>query len=201
MSEAIRARIFEPFFSTKPKDRGVGLGLAMVDGIVSRAGGHIRVRTAPGEGTSFTVRLPRTTEATGRAIERVAAPGPAADARTVLLVDDEPAVRNITRRLLERAGFRVIEAVDGHDALAIAGRRDVRVDVLLTDMIMPGLNGRQVAAGFRAARPGVPVVGITGFAGESDQDDVFEQDRLTGLVTKPFSAEALIRAVSSACER
>ena len=200
MSDAIRARIFEPFFSTKPKDRGVGLGLAMVHGIVSRAGGHIRVCTAPGEGTTFTVLLPRTTEATGRAVERVAAPEPAADARTVLLVDDEPAVRDITRRLLERAGFRVIEAVDGHEALAIAGRREVKVDLLLTDMIMPGLDGRQVAAGFRAARPGVPVVGITGYAGESDQDDVFERDGLAGLVTKPFSSDALIRAVASACE-
>ena len=200
MGDAVRARIFEPFFSTKPKDRGVGLGLAMVHGIVLRAGGHISVRSVPGQGSTFTVLLPRTTETTGLEAVRIQTPEPRADARTVLLVDDEPAVRDITKRLLERAGFRVIEAADGYAALAIASQRDLKLDLLLTDMIMPGLDGREVAARFREARPGVPVVGITGFAGEADQGAVVEQAGLAALVTKPFSADALIRAVASACE-
>jgi PAS domain S-box-containing protein len=199
MDDAVQARIFEPFFSTKPKDRGVGLGLAMVHGIVTRAGGHVMVESARGQGTTFRIFLPRTTETPdyrSTLQERIL---PAPVARTVLLVDDEPSVRAITRRLLERAGYRVLEAADGHEALAIAGRSDVRLDLLLTDMVMPGLSGQQVVVRFRAARPGVPIVGITGYAGESPQVVAAEEAGLSGLITKPFSADALIRAVAAAC--
>jgi PAS domain S-box-containing protein len=199
MDDAVQARIFEPFFSTKPRDRGVGLGLAMVHGIVTRAGGHVMVESARGQGTTFRIFLPRTTETPdyrSTPQERIL---PAPVARTVLLVDDEPSVRAITRRLLERAGYRVLEAADGHEALAIAGRSDVRLDLLLTDMVMPGLSGQQVVVRFRAARPGVPIVGITGYAGESPQVVAAEEAGLSGLVTKPFSAAVLIRAVAAAC--
>jgi PAS domain S-box-containing protein len=198
MDDIVRARIFEPFFSTKPKDRGVGLGLAMVHGIVTRAGGYIEVDSVPGRGTTFTILLPRTTEAGVHGSTRQEPAWPSGGPRTVLLVDDEPAVRAITRRLLEHGGYRVLEAADGHEALAIAARPDVRLDLLLTDMVMPGMSGQQVVVGFRAARPGVPVVVITGYAGESDQVGA-EEAGLAGLVTKPFSADALMRAVASAC--
>ena len=199
MDDGIRARIFEPFFSTKPKDRGVGLGLAMVHGIVTRAGGHVLVDTAPGRGTTFRLLFPRTTEAIDfrSALQEKVSPAPVA--RTVLLVDDEPSVRAITRRLLERAGYRVLEAADGHEALSIAEQRDLRLDLLLTDMVMPGLSGQQVVVRFRATRPGVPIVGITGYAGESPQVAAAEEAGLSGLVTKPFSGDALIRAVAAAC--
>jgi PAS domain S-box-containing protein len=199
MDDVVRARIFEPFFSTKPKDRGVGLGLAMVHGIITRAGGHVMVETAPGEGTTFRIFLPRTTEILDYRTTLQEAISPAPVARTVLLVDDEPSVRAITRRLLERAGYRVLEAADGHEALSIAARPDVRVDLLLTDMVMPGLTGQQVVVRFRAARPGVPIVAITGYAGESPQVVAAGEAGLSGLVTKPFSADALIRAVATAC--
>jgi two-component system, cell cycle sensor histidine kinase and response regulator CckA len=200
MTDTVRARIFEPFFSTKPKDRGIGLGLAMVHGIVTRAGGHITVTSAPDTGTTFTVLLPRTTEVSGRDAESAAPAESTTTTRTVLLVDDEPAVREITRRLLERAGYRVLEAANGHEALAIAARLDVQLDLLLTDMVMPGLHGREVVARFRIVRPGTPVVGITGYAGEADQGAAVGEAGLAGLVTKPFSADALVRAVASACE-
>jgi PAS domain S-box-containing protein len=199
MDDAVRARIFEPFFSTKPKERGIGLGLAMVHGIVTRAGGHVMVESAPGQGTTFRIFFPRTTETLDyrSTLQETILPAPVA--RTVLLVDDEPSVRAITRRLLERAGYRVLEAADGHEALSIAGRSDVRLDLLLTDMVMPGLSGQQVVIRFRATRPGVPIVGITGYAGESPQVVAAEEAGLSGLITKPFSADALIRAVAAAC--
>jgi CheY-like chemotaxis protein len=108
-------------------------------------------------------------------------------------------VRAITRRLLERAGYRVLEAADGHEALSIAEQPDLRLDLLLTDMVMPGLSGQQVVVRFRATRPGVPIVGITGYAGESPQVAAAEEAGLSGLVTKPFSGDALIRAVAAAC--
>jgi len=199
MDDAVRERIFEPFFSTKPKDRGVGLGLAMVHGIVTRAGGHVTVDTAPGQGTTFRILLPRTTESPEYRTRRPETLAPTPVARTVLLVDDEPSVRAITRRLLERAGYRVLEAADGHEALSIAARPEVRLDLLLTDMVMPGLSGQQVVVRFRATRPGIPVVGITGYAGESPEVAAAGEAGLSGLVTKPFSADALIRAVASAC--
>jgi PAS domain S-box-containing protein len=198
MDEMVRTHIFEPFFSTKPKDRGVGLGLAMVHGIVTRAGGQITVDSLPGRGTTFTILLPRTTEAGNHGSKDETPAAPSAGARTVLLVDDEPAVRTITRRLLERAGYKVVEAADGYEALAIAARPEVKLDLLLTDMVMPGLTGQQVVIGFRASRPGVPVVGITGYAGDSDRVTAGEAG-LAGLVTKPFSADALVRAIASAC--
>ena len=201
MEDAVRARIFEPFFSTKPKDRGVGLGLAMVHGIVTRAGGHVMVETAPDQGTTFRLFFPRTTETLDHRATLQERISPTPVARTVLLVDDEPSVRAITRRLLERAGYRVLEAADGHEALSIAARPDLRVDLLLTDMVMPGLSGQQVVVRFRVARPGVPIVGITGYAGESPQVAAAEEAGLSGLVTKPFSADALIRAVAAACHR
>jgi PAS domain S-box-containing protein len=198
MDDVVRGRIFEPFFSTKPKDRGVGLGLAMVHGIVTRAGGSITVDSVPGRGTTFTILLPRTTEVHRQAATRLEPSASNPRTQTILLVDDEPAVRSITRRLLERAGYEVLEAADGHEALAIAARPEVRLDLLLTDMVMPGLTGQQVIVGFRVARPGVPVVGITGFAGDADEMAAQEAG-LAALVTKPFSADALMRAVASAC--
>ena len=201
MDDVVRARIFEPFFSTKPKDRGVGLGLAMVHGIVTRAGGHVTVESAPGEGTTFRIFFPRTTEKMDYRAASPAAVSRAPVARTVLLVDDEPSVRAITRRLLERSGYHVLEAADGQEALSIAARPDVRLDLLLTDMVMPGLSGQQVVVRFRATRPGVPIVGITGYAGESPEVAAAEEAGLSGLITKPFSADALVRAVAAACHR
>lgn len=198
MDEKVRARIFEPFFSTKAKDRGVGLGLAMVHDIVNRAGGHISVDSAVGHGTTFTILLPRTTEARAGNIERVAPSAAPAEALTILLVDDEPSVRAIARRLLERAGYIVIEATAGQEAMEIARRAELHLDLLVTDMVMPGLTGRELISQFAAARPGVPIIAITGFAGEADQHGGDEVG-LSGLVTKPFSADALLRAVANAC--
>ena len=170
----------------------------MVHDIVNRAGGHISVDSAPGHGSTFTILLPRTSEAKAGDVERDAPSAAPAEARAILLVDDEPGVRAIARPLLERAGYVVIEAADGNDAMDVAARADVHVDLLVTDMVMPGISGRELIAQFAAVRPRVPIVAITGFAGEADQP-ARDEVGLSGLVTKPFSADALLRAVATAC--
>jgi PAS domain S-box-containing protein len=200
MSPEVRQRVFEPFFSTKPKEQGVGLGLAMVHGIVLGSGGGISVDSAPGHGATFTILLPRT--AAHRDDERTAEPAAPRPTRshTVLVVDDEADVREVARRILERDGYRVIEAPGGLEALAAVADAAVEVDVLLTDMVMPGLHGRDLIARFQAARPGVPVVCMTGYAGEGDDPGAFAED-LLALVTKPFSGEVLRRTVATAVAR
>lgn len=198
MTPEVRARIFEPFFSTKPKDRGMGLGLAMVHGIVTHSGGRITVDSRPGKGACFTIVLPRTQE---QAVEAGANTTPApAVSRAILLVDDEVAVRSIARRMLERAGHRVREAADGNEALEVVARGEEPVDVLVTDMVMPGLHGLDLIAQVRRLRPALPIVCITGFAGEGlDLQNCDPAD--TAILPKPFSAETLAQTVAGVCAR
>ena len=196
MDDDTLAHIFAPFFSTKPKDRGMGLGLAMVHGIVTGAGGHITVASAPGRGTTFTILLPRTGDRAVPAGIQESVPETVSAPRTVLIVDDEQGVRNIVRRLLERGGYRVLEASDGASALTFIERADVHIDLLLTDMVMPGMHGRELIALFRARRPGLPVISMSGFTGEMTQARDTSPE-LAAVLTKPFSSDALIRAVSA----
>ena len=198
MDAATQARIFDPFFSTKPKDRGVGLGLAMVHGIVSAAGGGVEVRSAPGEGAKFTILLPKSDEATIAPKAPEVPPAPVRRAVTVLVVDDEPAVRTVARRFLETNGYAVIEADGGERAVELLENRALQIDVVLTDMIMPGTSGRDVIARARAARPATPVVVMTGFAGE--ERTAGGDAAVAAVVTKPFSAGVLVRAVAAAHE-
>jgi PAS domain S-box-containing protein len=196
MDDETVGHIFDPFFSTKPKDRGMGLGLAMVHGIVTGAGGAITVASAPGRGTTFTILLPRTGDRAVLAASQESAPEAATEPRTVLIVDDEQGVRNIVRRLLERGGYRVLEASDGRSALTFIDRSEVHIDLLLTDMVMPGMHGRELIARFRAKRPGLPVISMSGFTGEMTQARDASPE-LAGVLTKPFSSDTLIRAVSA----
>lgn len=200
MSEELKARIFEPFFSTKPKGQGTGLGLAMVHGIVTHAGGHVSVDSMVGRGTTFTILMPRASalEEDNGAGDASADPITRRPGRTILLVDDEFGVRTIARRLLERGGHRVIEAGDGLEALAVVSD-GVPLDLLITDLVMPGLHGRDLVARFRELRPGVPIICITGFAGEMGEADI-RMDGVANVLSKPFSSEVLLRAVSEACQ-
>lgn len=197
MPPGIRHRIFEPFFSTKPKDKGMGLGLAMVHGIVAQSGGHITVESAEHQGTTFTVLLPRSYGVPAIVPVAPAVPSPPVRWRRILLVDDEPGVRAVVRRMLVRAGFDVIEACGGPDALGLLSREPAGVDLLLTDLVMPGMHGREFIRRFRAIHPHTPVVCMTGFAGETM--DVLDRDAgIASVITKPFSSGALVRAVSAA---
>jgi len=200
MTPEVRARIFEPFFSTKPRERGMGLGLAMVMGIVTDSGGTVLVDSRPGEGTTFTVLLPKTIEpAEAPPAPKVAVPSAPAATPTIILVDDEVTVRSVAARMLRRSGYRVIEAQDGSEAVGIAVEGVQRVDLLLTDLVMPGLHGTEVIARFREARPGVPVICMTGFAGDSP--DVAGLGKSASVIlSKPFSSEELLRSVGLALE-
>ena len=196
MDAGTLARIFEPFFTTKAFGRGTGLGLATVYGIVQQNGGHIEARSRPGEGTLFEIHFPRRSPAEDApaAASPPVACGP--DSGTILLVEDEPAILRMTARLLENAGHRVLAAASPAEALEAARRHGDAVDLLLTDVIMPGLNGRELADRLLAERPGLRCLFMSGYSadaiarrGEMD-DDVH-------LLRKPFTAAELTRRVAA----
>jgi len=189
MSEATKSRLFEPFFTTKPRGQGTGLGLATVYGIVVQSGGAIQVESEFGRGSRFTVYLPReqeTTPSAGRAVEAHAS----ATGQTVLLVEDEQAVRELVRIILERAGHRVIEAATPEEALAQFDTLE-SVDLLLTDVVMPAISGFDL---FHERMPSLRVLFISGYTDYA----LFEPtiaDKGAAFLEKPFSAEALIGKV------
>jgi len=203
MDAATFARMFEPFFTTKPRGRGTGLGLATVHGVVEQSGGHVVADSAPGAGTRFTLYFPRLAEDAPRA-DAPPAPAPSAPAgQRVLLVDDEPAVRRVAQRMLEQGGF-VVEAVDAGaaalDALAAAAARGALPDVVVTDVQMPGLSGRELADRVAALYPGVPVVYMSGYT----TDHLLQRqvlDATQRIVVKPFGKEALLEAVRESVRR
>ncbi len=190
-------RIFEPFFTTKSVGKGTGLGLAFVYGVVTQAGGTISVESEAGAGTSMLVTFP---VSGGPAL--TAPPGAPAASRSgdvILLVDDDPAVRSTTRRLLERLEYTVLEASNGDAALRLFEAEQHRVTVLLTDIRMPEMDGVALAKNVQQRVPGFPIVFVSGF------DEIASEDiqGLTGaqLVSKPFSSDALVTALRAAAAR
>jgi PAS domain S-box-containing protein len=191
ISPDVRTRLFEPFVTTKPQ--GHGLGLALVHGIVTQSGGHIEVDSEPGQGTSFRIYLPALDEVAAE----VAAPARRVDGvtgQTILLVEDEDDVRSITAEMLERAGYHVLAASDAEHAQRIEAEFHQPIDLLLTDVVMPGLGGPALADILRARRQGLKVLYTTGYI----DDDVAHHGVLRPDVTvleKPFTFEALLDAV------
>jgi PAS domain S-box-containing protein len=184
----VRERIFEPFFTTK-KDKGTGMGLATVYGIVDGAGGWIDVDTAPGRGTTFHIMLP----VAGVDAELVAEqpPGP-----TVLLVEDEKALRRLVQRMLEEEGHTVLAAADGLEAIAIAERHKGPLHLLLTDVVMPGLSGPELARRLHVARPDLEVLYMSGYNDSRLVKRGVEQAKVN-LLTKPFTPDELVERVRS----
>jgi PAS domain S-box-containing protein len=188
----VRHRIFEPFFTTKPAGKSTGLGLSTVLGIVEQSGGTVELDSAPGVGTEFRVVLPCVTTS-GRA-RQPAEPAEVGGTETVLLVEDEAAVRLITRRLLTGMGYQVIEARHGRDALELAAARPSAVDLLVTDVVMPEMGGRELSERIREAWPGVPVLFMSGYT----DDELLRKgtlDRGFKLLRKPFTKTELAQAV------
>jgi two-component system, cell cycle sensor histidine kinase and response regulator CckA len=193
MDEATKARIFEPFFTTKEPGKGTGLGLATVYGIVKQAGGFIWVYSEPGQGTSFKIYLPAVETPAERTTVASGAPAPRGT-ETVLLVEDAAAVRAVTKQVLVRQGYTVLEAPDGEAALRLARRHRGPIHLLLTDVVMPRLSGRDLAQQLARVRPDMKVLFASGYTDDSVvRHGILESG--TAYLQKPFSPESLARKV------
>ena len=182
--------IFDPFFTTKDPGKGTGLGLATVYGIVRHAGGLIAVESEPGRGTTFEVFLPRVADRGLDPTVPMAIPRPARGTETILVVEDDPALRELTRRILADLGYRVIAAEGGEAALAVAEGEKGEIHLLLTDLVMPRMNGVEVAKRLRERRPGLRVLYTSGYAARSRASD-FVLDDPEVFIEKPFTVDAL----------
>ena len=193
MDEATRARIFEPFFTTKEPGKGTGLGLSTVYGIVKQFSGHIAVDTAIGRGSTFTLLFPAAEPERRHPRTRARAPAERGS-ETILIVEDDASVRRITTRLLERRGYQVIAAADGPQALQLCERPSPPIDLLITDVVMPGMGGTAVAEALRAKIPGLKVIFISGYNDDMVLRHGIEHEKVPFL-QKPFTADALTRLV------
>ncbi len=198
MDDEASARIFDPFFTARHDGSGTGLGLATAHGIVAQSGGTLTFESEPGRGSVFTVLLPLAEAPAGEAPARQAPPPSVPQAAaTVLVAEDEPAVRGLVVAGLERAGYAVLGAAEGNEALALAQRHEGPIALLLTDVVMPGMSGRALAERLTAERPGLPVLYTSGYpAGALGSEDVSAPG--AGFLQKPFTLAELTAAVASA---
>jgi len=194
MERKVVERAFEPFFTTKPQGDGTGLGLATVYGIVTHAGGRVDIYSEPDLGTTVKIHLP-TSSARPAPSRRPARPSPAGRGEVMLVVEDETDVRRMAERILTKGGFAVITTSDGAEALAVCEQRDQPIDLLLTDVIMPGMLGVDLVDRIKSVRSGLSVIFMSGYS-----HDVLAPEALTGkdgadFIEKPFTAEELLAKV------
>jgi signal transduction histidine kinase len=190
MDEKTKSRIFEPFFTTKELGKGTGLGLSTVYGIVKQSGGYIWVDSAVNQGTRFEIFLPQTTEKVSAAEQKETFRQMSRGVGTVLLAEDEEAVRELACEFLSASGYTVIVAKDGIEALEMAEQHKKSIDVLVTDVVMPRMRGTELAMRLRRAHPNINVVYMSGYL-EHNSDDSFLTD--AELLQKPFSRESLLQ--------
>jgi CheY-like chemotaxis protein len=198
MDEATQSRIFEPFFTTKSEGKGTGLGLATVYGIVKQSGGFIWVYSEPQQGASFKIYLPRVDVA-----PEVVAPLSNESPRgteVLLVVEDQESLREMIVEVLEEQGYRVLSAPDGASALALAAAHTGPLHLVLTDVVLPGLNGREIVEQLSALRPEIRAVYMSGYSDGTISDRGLLSDE-RALVEKPFTASALAQAVRKALDR
>ncbi|MBE0604821.1 MAG: response regulator, partial [Deltaproteobacteria bacterium] len=194
--EEILSRIFEPFFTTKDQGKGTGLGLATVYGIVKQSEGYIRVVSAPGKGTTFSVYLPaaeREEPETEEDRPESELEGPAGK-RTILLAEDEEVVRELVIEIFREDGYTVLDAPNGGAALAISDRHEGCIDLLVTDLVMPGMNGIELARRVCDSRPGIPVLFMSGYA-EDAKERLGDLDEGRAFLQKPVTPTKLSRKV------
>jgi PAS domain S-box-containing protein len=194
MDDATMSRIFEPFFTTKEKGKGTGLGLSMVYGIVKQSGGHVDVASRPGQGTTFKVFLPHSDEAAAIAPTPPSISSPTRGTETILLVDDEPPVRTAVARILARQGYTVLEATAPEEALRICEQHRGSIDLVVTDLMMPGMNGAELAERLRSIRGSLRFLYTSGYS----DDDLVLQGLLrldAPLLPKPFSLDVFVLKV------
>jgi hypothetical protein len=196
MAPDVAAKAFDPFFTTKPPGVGTGLGLSTVFGIVRQAGGHIRLDSDPGAGTIVEVLFPVASAAIEAPRRRLAGPISELSGKTILVVEDEDLVRALIEQILSRRGAEVIVAAHPADAAEILANRQERVDLLLSDVIMPGMSGPSLAVFAREVRPNLPIVLISGYT--ADEQVMSSVGPECPLVEKPFRPEELLRVISQA---
>jgi PAS domain S-box-containing protein len=195
MDEATKAHLFEPYFTTKEQGKGsTGLGLSTVYGIIKQSGGHVWVDSTPGQGTNFRIYMPHATSRDSLPTVSPRPHAPAAGQETILLVDDEEALRVAARRMLQRAGFTVLQASDGADALRVMSEHTGPVHAVVTDVVMPGVGGPELVRRLREVRPELPTLFISGYT----EEGVRTQGALhpdAAFLEKPFSQDDLVRKV------
>jgi CheY-like chemotaxis protein len=192
MTKEVQDRIFEPFFTTKEQGKGTGLGLSTVYGIVKQSGGYIWVDSEMDVGTTFRVYLPRVEEEVRGRISDRPDTSTLEGSEKILVVEDELAVRVLVRRVLERMGYDVIEASSGQEALELVRRNRPRLDLLLTDVVMPGMSGRELADELAVLQPDLRVLYMSGYTDEA----IVHHGVLNpgvAFLEKPFTPDALLR--------
>ena len=194
MDAETQSHIFEPFFTTKEKGKGTGLGLATVYGIVKQSGGFIWVYSELGQGTSFKIYIPRVDQAEEHSRTTPPTAEVPTGTETVLLTEDEQDVREIARDFLESGGYKVVEAKDASEAIELARRHNGAIDLLVTDMVMPGMTGQELAVHLQREFPGLCVVFMSGYS-EHAATEMANADPTVRLLSKPFSRGALLRTV------
>ena len=191
MDRETQARIFEPFFTTKEKGKGTGLGLSTVYGIVKQSGGYVFVQSELGHGTAFTIYLPRVDEPCDVPGLSQPSPSSAGGSETIMLVEDEESVRQLVRETLESRGYRVLEAANGQTALALAAEHKYDLHLVITDVVMPGLSGHELAQQLLTVRPALKVLYLSGYA----QDAFPPSESHKAFLQKPFTLQSLARKV------
>ena len=192
MTKELQEQIFEPFFTTKEPERGTGLGLSTVYGIVKQSGGHITVESAPGSGATFKISLPRMDDGLAEAEMSRLIPATTRGNEEILLIEDEDQVRKIAARVLRQHGYTVREARSGSEGIALLQRSDVNPALLLTDMVMLGISGLQVAEQAAVYRPGIRTLFMSGYT-EHAVIDQLPLHETANFIQKPFTGEALAR--------
>jgi two-component system cell cycle sensor histidine kinase/response regulator CckA len=194
MDRTVLEHLFEPFYTTKELGKGTGLGLATVYGIVKQSGGSIEVRSQPGQGTTFRILLPRA-DSTGDMPHAEPLPVVAGGTETILLVEDEREVRVVIREVLTRHGYRVISAASGAEALEATKRHAGGIDLLLTDVVMPGMNGRELGEAFLALEPRGRVLFMSGYTDEGVGLQGIVERRVAAYIQKPFAPHVLLQKI------